>query len=94
MRTEPLRAAAIEAWDREGSMAERRRLTNLERLIVWNRTGGHCALCERRLPFLSAWHADHIEAFIRTGVTFLSGLQPLCGPCNLKKGLKRDERSL
>jgi hypothetical protein len=41
------------------------------------------------IPFLSSWHADHVTAFVITERTLLTDMQPLCAPCNLKKGAKR-----
>lgn len=69
---------------------KRRKLTKLERLLVWEMTEGHCAKCMCELPYKSSWHVDHIVPFKKTGNTILVDLQPLCATCNLKKGAKEN----
>jgi hypothetical protein len=44
-----------------------------------------CALCGADLHN-TGHHIDHIQAWARGGITILKNLQPLCPPCNLKKG--------
>lgn len=41
-------------------------------------------MCGNSLP--REFHADHRVPFSRGGPTILKNAQPLCGPCNLKKG--------
>lgn len=54
------------------------------RAALWIKAKGKCQLCGCELPW--PWHADHIDAWIKTGVTNVHDMQALCPPCNLKKG--------
>ena len=47
--------------------------------------GSRCAICQCDL-IKSKVHIDYITAFSRGGMAVLENLQPLCPPCNLKKG--------
>lgn len=62
----------------------RRRFSKRQRKALQLASGGRCALCKEPLP--RAFHADHCIPFSRGGPTILHNAQPLCGPCNLKKG--------
>jgi hypothetical protein len=46
-----------------------------------------CALCGCDLRS-APHHIDHIKPFARQGPTVRKNLQPLCAPCNLKKGAR------
>ncbi len=48
-----------------------------------------CVRCGVPLTSRTA-HMDHIVPFSKGGGTTLDNLQPLCGPCNLKKGNRED----
>lgn len=50
---------------------------------------GKCAICGEDLP--RGWHADHKIPFCLTQKTEYANMQPLCPPCNLKKGKKMPE---
>jgi len=53
-------------------------------------TFGHrCVRCRKPVDVRTA-HMDHVLPFSRGGGTTLKNLQPLCGPCNLKKGNRED----
>ena len=56
------------------------------RAALWFSTNGKCAKCGCDLP--KDWHADHVIAYAKTKRTNLHEMQPLCPPCNLKKGVK------
>lgn len=54
------------------------------RFLLWQMTDGKCAECGKPLPY--NWHADHVVAWVKTKDTNVHEMQPLCPPCNLKKG--------
>ena len=56
------------------------------RAALWLAAGGKCQMCGKELPW--PWHADHIEAWVRTKETNVHDMQALCPACNLKKGAK------
>ena len=63
----------------------RRALDNRhERNVLISEYNGKCASCNRELE--DNWHADHTIPYRVTGRTNLHEMQPLCGPCNLRKG--------
>lgn len=62
----------------------RRRFSKRQRRALQLASAGRCALCGKPLP--RDFHADHRVPFSRGGPTILDNAQPLCGPCNLKKG--------
>jgi len=49
-----------------------------------------CAVCG--VPFGS--HVDHIVPFSKGGLNIPENLQPLCEPCNLFKGNRRDNKAI
>jgi hypothetical protein len=52
---------------------------------ILEKFGNQCVLCKKHLSVNSA-HMDHIIPFSKGGGTTFDNLQPLCGPCNLRKG--------
>jgi 5-methylcytosine-specific restriction endonuclease McrA len=64
---------------------KRRRLTRLERYIVFRANNGRCAICGDELDF-KHFEIDHIIPFSITHWTFLAELQPTCRKCNRAKG--------
>jgi 5-methylcytosine-specific restriction endonuclease McrA len=56
------------------------------RALLWKEAEGRCALCGEPLP--AEWHADHIEAWVKTHNTNIHEMQPTCPRCNLKKGAR------
>lgn len=59
------------------------------RAMLYFLTDGKCAICGVRLE--KGWHADHVVPWSKTKRTNVHEMQPLCPPCNLKKGAKRME---
>jgi 5-methylcytosine-specific restriction endonuclease McrA len=57
------------------------------RARLWYAADGKCQQCGAALDPKN-WHADHIEAWIRTGRTNIHEMQALCPSCNLKKGAR------
>ena len=56
------------------------------RAALWQSTGGKCAICGCELD--NDWHADHVVPWSKKQETNVHDMQPLCVPCNLKKGGK------
>jgi 5-methylcytosine-specific restriction endonuclease McrA len=71
-------------------MSQRRRLTKLERVLLFRREDGFCGICGEPVPF-QGFHADHVKPFRLTGRTVRAELQPACPRCNLIKGAKYAE---
>jgi superfamily II DNA or RNA helicase len=68
----------------------RRTFTRAEVYRAWELQGRICKLCRRSIP-VDLMHGDHIEPWIRGGLTALANLQALCGSCNLRKGSRPQE---
>ena len=56
------------------------------RAALFAGTDGKCAIC--REPLSANWEADHIEPWAITQRTNVHEMQPLCMPCNRKKGAR------
>lgn len=72
------------------SQLKRKKLPEHTRLSIYKKYDFKCAICNVDLT-LVAPHIDHIVPLAKGGQDVLSNLQPLCGPCNLKKGSKYEE---
>jgi 5-methylcytosine-specific restriction protein A len=72
------------------SQLKRKKLPENTRLSIYKKHNFKCAICKVDLT-LVAPHIDHIVPLAKGGQDILSNLQPLCGPCNLKKGSKYEE---
>jgi 5-methylcytosine-specific restriction endonuclease McrA len=55
------------------------------RLRVWDRFGGCCAECKRKIHAGEKWDADHITALVNGGRHRESNLQLLCAWCHKAK---------
>lgn len=55
------------------------------RLRVFDRAGGHCQSCTRKIMGGDKWQADHIKAIINGGENRERNLQLLCGWCHARK---------
>lgn len=61
---------------------------------VYDRTGGYCRYCEKRLSWTNyavdgargAWEVDHSVPLALGGTDYLSNLWPACIDCNRDKG--------
>lgn len=71
----------------------RRRLTQKERRVVYDKYNGHCAYCGCEIPF-KGFNADHLhcirnyeytEEFTGIDVHSIDNLMPACGSCNRYK---------
>lgn len=67
--------------------AMQRRFTGQQRKALYLRSNGKCAQCGVALD-ITNFHADHVKAFSRGGMTDEVNGQALCPACNLKKGSK------
>jgi len=54
------------------------------RVRVWNRSGGHCQSCTRRIAAGERWVCDHVTALINGGENREGNLQVLCDWCDRK----------
>lgn len=64
----------------------RRRFNKSERVAMYLAADGKCEECGIELA--PSWHGDHVIAHSKGGLTDVKNGQPLCPPCNLKKGAK------
>jgi 5-methylcytosine-specific restriction endonuclease McrA len=55
------------------------------RLRVWDRFGGRCACCSRKINAGEKWEADHATALVNGGSHRESNLQLLCAWCHSSK---------
>jgi 5-methylcytosine-specific restriction endonuclease McrA len=69
------------------SSLKRKKLPENTRLSIYKNYDFKCAICRVDLTLVTP-HIDHIVPLAKGGKDVLSNLQPLCGPCNLKKGAK------
>ncbi len=70
-----------------GGGTKRRRLTKLERFLLYRRSNGICAICGK--PMTSAeCEMDHVVPFRFTRRTVMSEMQATHGVCNRSKGGK------
>lgn len=74
------RRARIRKAEGRHTLAEIRRL--------YTSQSGRCALCQIELN--GKYHADHIYPVSKGGSNWISNIQLLCAPCNLKKSNKID----
>jgi superfamily II DNA or RNA helicase len=63
--------------------------TPAQRVALYLRSSGHCAICSRLLNPAN-WHADHRIPFAHGGPTEMWNGQALCPPCNLLKSMDFD----
>jgi 5-methylcytosine-specific restriction endonuclease McrA len=64
----------------------RRKLTPRQRLKVWERTGGVCVLCERKIDAVrERWIVEHIRALELGGADHLTNMGPAHEACAVDK---------
>ena len=83
--------AARARADRPGEHQRRRRARKAAvphepytRQEVFDRDGGRCYMCDRRLP--PGWHVEHVIPIARGGADTLDNVRASCPRCNLRKG--------
>lgn len=64
-----------------------RKFSDKDKLTVYHRQGGKCALCGKSCE-LKDMHADHETPWSKNGKTEINNCQMLCVKCNLSKGNK------
>jgi len=67
-------------------VTDRRFFNARERAALYLAADGKCMSCGAELE--PGWHADHVDAYSRGGVTDVTNGQALCPTCNLTKGNK------
>jgi 5-methylcytosine-specific restriction protein A len=55
------------------------------RLRTFERAGGRCAACERKIGPADTWQCDHVVALVNGGANAEANLQVLCGWCHRAK---------
>ena len=55
------------------------------RLRVWERAGGCCQVCTRKLRPGDRWDCDHVVALANGGLNAEGNLQVVCGNCHKTK---------
>ena len=60
---------------------ERKRLSEQERIRIWNKLSGHCAYCGCEIKF-KEMQADHVVPLYRGGKDEIDNLLPACRSCN------------
>jgi 5-methylcytosine-specific restriction endonuclease McrA len=68
------------------SKKKKRFFSSRQRVTLFLVAQGICRLCKEPLP--AGWHADHLVAFSKGGLTETSNGQALCAKCNLRKSDK------
>ena len=68
----------------------RRRLTNIQRLSVFDRAGGRCHLCGAKITVREKWDLDHMIPLALGGADELANLAPAHNTCHRTKTAKLD----
>ena len=55
------------------------------RLRLWDKAGGRCQSCNRKIMAGEAWEVDHVKAVINGGENRESNFQVLCSNCHKPK---------
>lgn len=55
------------------------------RLRIWERCGGYCMVCDRKLRPGDVWEVDHAKALIDGGENREDNLWVVCKPCHTAK---------
>jgi 5-methylcytosine-specific restriction enzyme A len=66
-------------------MTNRRRLTKLQQIRIFDREGGRCWICGRKIQTGEAWDLDHEKALAFGGPDDESNLKPLHRHCHQVK---------
>lgn len=66
-------------------MTKRKRLSQAERLAVYNMFDGHCAYCGKPISY-KEMQVDHIEPVYKDGENVMDNYFPSCRSCNFYKG--------
>lgn len=69
-------------------MTLRKKVKSEDRVCIFQKTGGHCHFCGKKLSFdakrgdKGRWHIDHIIPFSRGGKNNTINYLPICNICN------------
>jgi 5-methylcytosine-specific restriction endonuclease McrA len=74
-------------------MSERKRYSDYELGLIFDRTSGLCHVCQKKLAFSNhgifgaraAWEVEHSVPVARGGTNHLNNLYAACIPCNREK---------
>lgn len=69
----------------KGPNRQRKTISRLIRMAVWDKTDGHCAYCGERMNPFSKFHVDHVHPVADGGGDEMDNLWPACQPCNNAK---------
>lgn len=67
---------------------------------IYDKTGGHCHICGKKLAFTSygfrdgargSWEVDHSTPRAKGGTNHLGNLFAICVACNIEKGTKTSQ---
>ena len=72
--------------EKKEEQVTRRRFNKRERVALYLASAGECSECHAELEI--GFHGDHIQAYVKNGVTDVINGQALCPDCNFKKGTK------
>jgi len=72
-----------------GIEKQRRGISSKRRQIVYNRDGGKCRYCGKRLPY-HEFHLDHIKPRYWWGNDYVFNLCLSCPKCNMDKGANKN----
>lgn len=65
-----------------------RGFSEAQRIAIYRKNDGVCQKCGTKVPYGSAYHADHIIPYSRGGKTTVENGQLLCSKCNQSEGAK------
>lgn len=63
---------------------KRKQFSQTERMQIYNKNKGRCAICGRFVPY-DSFTVDHIIPLAKGGTNAMDNLQVACGVCNLIK---------
>lgn len=63
---------------------KRKQFSQIERMQIYNKDKGRCAICGRFVPY-DSFTVDHIIPLAKGGTNAMDNLQVACGVCNLIK---------
>ncbi len=67
------------------SKNQRKTISRLIRMAVWEKTDGHCVYCGERMNPFARFHVDHVNPIALGGDDEIENLVPACQRCNNEK---------
>lgn len=68
--------------------SQRKTISRLIRMAVWEKTDGHCIYCGDRMNPFAKFHVDHLHPLSDGGSDEIENLFPACQSCNNSKHAK------